>query len=211
MTDTSLAGDDLPIATARHQQGANFSIEGVFHANIIGNISYERKERIPNQGGDSSPMPENANINDVLARNLKAIMEEKGFQSQAKLAEKAGVDQKTISNYLNPAQRLEGGTAGKPRSAKLAEVESIANALGVEVWELLQPLETAERELFRTIRKALRSALEQQATTMEGRRTGQQAVMDARGASRKRQKQPADEPSTPAAKTTTKGHRPAKT
>ncbi len=78
-------------------------------------------------------------INETLAENIAhwmAMTPELG--TQAKLAAKCGVDQKTISNYLNPQQRSVGST-GRPGSAKLGEVEKIAGAFGLEVWELLKP------------------------------------------------------------------------
>lgn len=99
-------------------------------------------------------------INEVLATNLKRLMEAKvDLSTQAKLASRSGVNQKTISNYLNPQQRPDG-KKGRPASAKLAEVELIAGAFGLEVWELLvpgldpnrrptfQPLSEQERRLY---------------------------------------------------------------
>jgi transcriptional regulator with XRE-family HTH domain len=87
-------------------------------------------------------------INDVLAVNLKHFMRAKGL-TQSSLAAKSGVAQRTISNYLNPALRYaEISAKGKPPSAKLAEVEKIAAAIGIEVWELLRPLSPSEREFY---------------------------------------------------------------
>lgn len=78
-------------------------------------------------------------INEVLAENMADLMARTpDLSTQARLASKSGVDQKTISNYLNPGQRLEN-KSGRPGSAKLAEVEKIAAAFGLETWELLKP------------------------------------------------------------------------
>lgn len=93
-------------------------------------------------------------INDVLAVNLKHFMTEKGF-SQSSLAAKSGVAQRTIGNYLNAELRYaEVSKTGKPPSAKLAEVERIADGLGVEVWELLRPISPAERGFYKQIEES---------------------------------------------------------
>ena len=94
------------------------------------------------------PLP----INEVVARNLDYWMKQAGIK-QAALAEKAGVSQKTISNYLKPGQRTEG-TTGKEPSAKLAELDKIAKALHVEVWQLTRQMTARERIMYAAIEKA---------------------------------------------------------
>lgn len=78
---------------------------------------------------------ERTNVNDVLARNLRALMEKKKI-TQTVLSAKSGVGQTTISLYLNPDSR-KPGAKGKIPSAKLGEVASIAEALEVPIWELI--------------------------------------------------------------------------
>lgn len=76
-------------------------------------------------------------INDVLAENLAYYMHEKKL-TQSSLAKLSGVGQTTISLYLRPDAR-QPSASGKLPSAKLSEVESLAEALGVNVWELVRP------------------------------------------------------------------------
>lgn len=97
-------------------------------------------------------------INQVVAENLAYRMEKAGM-SQSSLAAKAGVSQKTISNYLNPEQRTEG-SKGKQGSPKLWELERVAQALGVEVWELTRRMTERERAMYDAIEKAYRGLVE---------------------------------------------------
>lgn len=93
-------------------------------------------------------------INQVLAFNLAEYMQERGLKQLA-LAKKSGVDQKTISNYLTPENRTVG-KSGKPPSAKLAEVEKIAEALGIDAWELISPLTLAQKQFYRSLEGMVR-------------------------------------------------------
>lgn len=96
-------------------------------------------------------------INEVVAENLAYRMA-KAQMSQTALAQKAGVSQKTISNYLNPEQRTEG-SKGKQGSPKLWELERVAQALGAEVWELTRHMTERERAMYDAIEKAYRELL----------------------------------------------------
>lgn len=78
-----------------------------------------------------------APINQVLADNLSRLMRERELTQMA-LAAKAGMGQTTVSLYLSPERRA-AGKSGKEPSAKLSEVQRLADALGVELWRLLQP------------------------------------------------------------------------
>lgn len=89
-------------------------------------------------------------ITELLARNLREYMNAGELSTQAALGKKSGVDQKTISNMLNPKNRAEG-TTGKLPSATLAAVEKVADALGVGVWELLSPLSRAQKDFYRGV------------------------------------------------------------
>jgi transcriptional regulator with XRE-family HTH domain len=88
-------------------------------------------------------------IVEVFAACLRHHMTDRGV-TQAELAKRSGIGQTTISLYLRPEAR--GGTvSGKTGSPTLANVEALADALGVEVWELLRVVTPAERELLRAV------------------------------------------------------------
>lgn len=61
-------------------------------------------------------------------------MREQGFSNLA-LSKKAGIAPNTIGNYLDTSPQVT--STGKERSAKLAEVERLAGALGVTLIDLL--------------------------------------------------------------------------
>lgn len=97
--------------------------------------------------------------NRTLAENLRYYMEKAGLKQQG-LAAKSGVKQTTISLYLRPEARIPGKD-GKAGSAKLTEVEQLADAFGIAVWELLRPYSPGEREAYAQIEAAFK-ALHQQ-------------------------------------------------
>lgn len=153
MTDFCLVGNGLPLPATGLQDGLDFDIEWFFHASILVKDSLNVKEHITRCLGHHGAMPEKPlPINEVVARNLDYWMKQTGIK-QAALAEKAGVSQKTISNYLKPGQRAEG-TTGKEPSAKLAELDKIAKALHVEVWQLTRQMSQRERTMYAAIEKA---------------------------------------------------------
>ena len=80
-------------------------------------------------------------LNDILATNLARLMEKSGHK-QASLAKLSGIGQTTISLYLNPGRR-QPSKSGKVPSAKFGEVETLAEVLGVEPWDLLRPHDIA--------------------------------------------------------------------
>lgn len=80
-------------------------------------------------------------LNDILAINLARLMEKTGHK-QASLAKLSGIGQTTISLYLNPGRR-QPSKSGKVPSAKFGEVETLAEVLGVEPWDLLRPHDIA--------------------------------------------------------------------
>lgn len=75
----------------------------------------------------------------MFAESLAYWMEKKEFHAQAALAKKAGLDQKTISNCLNPAQRAVTAT-GRDKTPSLGTVGRLASALGIPAWVLLRPI-----------------------------------------------------------------------
>jgi len=78
-----------------------------------------------------------APINDVLASNLARMLRSQGL-TQAALAQRAHLTTRTIANYLHPSLRAQG-MGDKTPTAKLAEVQKLANALNLQTWQLLQP------------------------------------------------------------------------
>lgn len=76
-------------------------------------------------------------VNHTLAKNIDRLMRERGLV-QASLSKKSGVAQTTISLYLNPDRRQPSKT-GKIPSAKLTEVEALADALDIPLTDLLSP------------------------------------------------------------------------
>lgn len=105
-------------------------------------------------------------INNVLARNLALFMERRDGMTQMELSVKSGVGQTTISLYLHPENRKPGAN-GKNPSAKLAEVEMLAKALGVQIWELLRDLTPEQRSAYEAIEKAFIALNPQIATTKQ--------------------------------------------
>lgn len=91
-------------------------------------------------------------INEVLARNLRRIAEEKNLNTVS-LAKACGLSQRSMSNYLSPELRTRG-KSGKAPSAKLSEVAALADALGVKPWDLLREMSDSEREMYRRIEAA---------------------------------------------------------
>lgn len=104
-------------------------------------------------------------INQVVAENLKYWMAQ-AEMTQTALGEKAGVSQKTISNYLNPDQRTEG-SKGKEGSAKLGELDRVAKALGISLWQLTREMSQAERKLYENLERAYAELIKAAALTPE--------------------------------------------
>ena len=70
--------------------------------------------------------------------------------TQAELAKRSGIGQTTISLYLRPAARTDT-VSGKAGSPTLANIEALADALGIEAWELLRIVTPAERDILRAV------------------------------------------------------------
>ena len=68
------------------------------------------------------------NTKEILSNNLKLLMKNKKC-TQVVLHQKSGVDQKTISNIINPDATKNGPT--------LVNITAVANAFGLETWHLL--------------------------------------------------------------------------
>lgn len=94
-------------------------------------------------------------LNEILAANLAHLMEKAGHK-QASLAKLSGIGQTTISLYLNPGRR-QPSKSGKIPSAKFGEVETLAEVLGVEPWDLLRPHDIAAESAPRSSVTPLRT------------------------------------------------------
>lgn len=66
-----------------------------------------------------------------ITANLAALMEERGLNSQVKLAAAAGISQTNLSNIMRCAV-----------SPTLETLSALANALHVDTWQLLAPPDT---------------------------------------------------------------------
>ena len=98
-------------------------------------------------------------INRILAENLLRCMAVRGISTQQALAKRAGLSQRAIGYYLHPEQRPPS-KSGKEPSAKLAELEQLARALGTEPWDLLRDLTDSERAFYAKIEAAYQSLRE---------------------------------------------------
>ena len=116
---------------------------------------YVRKQPIAKEIAHAVGMREKLPINEVLAANLAFYMAAAGIDTQPALAARSKVSQRTISNYLNPTRRA-AAASGKAGSAKLTEIERIASALGVEVWQLLRQGTPAEMRAWGQVEAAFR-------------------------------------------------------
>ena len=95
---------------------------------------------------------EKGSIRDVLAANLQYYMIKKGLTQKA-LGKAASMGQTTVSLYLSP-ERRKLSKSGKVAAPNLGQVEQMANALGVQLWELLRPMTPSEREAYEQIEAA---------------------------------------------------------
>lgn len=100
----------------------------------------------------------NDEINIWVAQNIAQLMEEQGWK-QASLAQKAGLSQRTVGNFLQPAYRVQSAT-GRAPSGTLTNLAKIATALEVPAWQLTRPTNKAERELYSRIEAAYRALVD---------------------------------------------------
>lgn len=101
-------------------------------------------------------------ISQLFASNLREAMKRKyglkknGEVNQSSLAEDSHVDQKSISNYLGalkPDNKLNPDALSSPSLVSLAKM---AEALGMQPWELIHPdinKAMREQELYRRIER----------------------------------------------------------
>jgi transcriptional regulator with XRE-family HTH domain len=166
MADSRFRADGFPIASPSVEGRFDFRLvdggDGLGHAPILGKNSFGVKEHFTNRVGDAHPVSGKP-ISQVVAANLRYWMEQAEL-TQAALAGRAGVNQKTISNYLNPEQRAESAT-GKLPSPKLEELDKIARALAIPLWQLVREMTEKERRLYEHIERAYSELTSTEAVT----------------------------------------------
>lgn len=155
MAHPRMAANLRPVAAVLVKEALDLGIKFGAHSRIV-TYYWNVQEHIPTEPLHARPVAEK-DINAVVAENLRHWMD-KAQVTQAHLAGLAGVSQKTISNYLNPTQRIEG-SSGKQGSPKLYELDLIARALGIEVWQLARSMTPMERTVYEAIEKAYRDLL----------------------------------------------------
>jgi hypothetical protein len=101
-----------------------------------------RKQHFATRDKNNSSM-ERKPANQVIAEALRHYMGRKW--NNVTLAKAAGVAEGTIRNYLAPEKRL-AGASGKAPSAKVTELEQLADALGIELVDLLRDESPAQRD-----------------------------------------------------------------
>lgn len=134
MTDSSSICDLLPVAAPHVERCADLVIKVDLHPPIIAKFCALDKQPIAGSPSQSSAM-EKKTLNQVLAENLAELMQNRQL-SDKQLGLKASVSPRTIANYRN-GPGTQPTHSGNERSAKLAELERIAEALGIDPVALL--------------------------------------------------------------------------
>lgn len=141
VADAGSVCDSPPVATAGLQQVADFGVKRL-HGSIIAKLCGNSKQHFATPVWPNDDMG-NKPINVVLAEALAYFMGDRWTNSS--LGRAAGVAPNTVRNYLNPEVR-DIGSSGKEPSAKLTELSKLADALGVQVGDLVTDATVEERE-----------------------------------------------------------------
>src|SRR5574337_596375 len=157
MTHAGGFGDARPLPAPLFQPRAQVRVETEDrrHAASIAKFCGERKQHFALRRSktarmaDTSPRrPANIVLGEALAHFMAA-----GHWSNVTLARASGVSEGTIRNYLAPHKR-DQGASGKAPSAKLAELDKIAEAMGLRVTDLLEDMSSDDRALLHRRRAA---------------------------------------------------------
>jgi hypothetical protein len=148
VANARLVGDALPLTTARLQSVSDNDIKGGVHCASVAKLCDLNKQHFATPFLDTLRMAKKT-ANQVLAEALRFFMGQGGW-NYTTLAAVAGVSANTIKNYCTPEGR-ELGASGKERSAKLAEVEQLADALDLHLTDLL--IDATDDERARLLRK----------------------------------------------------------
>lgn len=170
MTNSRARRNALPVPAAALKSGLDgldLAVDRVCHIASLATHCQIDKQRIATRlGHPPCVQVKNDEINVWVARNIRDLMDERGLKQQS-LAHKAGVSQRTVGNFLQPAYRNETAT-GRPPSGTLANLAKIANALQVPAWQLTRPTSKAERELYERIEAAYRALVENAPPQQQG-------------------------------------------
>jgi transcriptional regulator with XRE-family HTH domain len=93
---------------------------------------------------------EERNLPMVIAENLRLAMRQRGIENQAQLSRETGVPYATLNLYLNPERR--------PGLPNLKHLVTLAEFFRMEVWELLCPMNEAERALLKSFEAWVRAS-----------------------------------------------------
>lgn len=110
-------------------------------------------------------------LSDIVARNVKAAREHRGYTSWTALAKDADVAVNSIKHIENPSSRLP--TARGSTSPRLDILDKLAKQLGYPTWQLLTeefdpkqplaetPISRAERDLYDRIEESYKQLADQ--------------------------------------------------
>jgi hypothetical protein len=133
VADARLVGDALPLTTARLQSVPHSDIKGGVHGSSVAKFCDFNKQHFATPVRHSGRMGKKS-ANQVLAEALTFFKDAQGW-NYTTLGRKAGLVANTIKNYCS-AER-EVSPSGKERSAKLTEIEQLAEAMDLQVVDLL--------------------------------------------------------------------------
>lgn len=124
----------LPFAALALQQVPDRDIQVGAHTLIIAKFCASYTQHFAHQATDSGLMNRKS-LNQSLALNLERIMRARNLSAR-QLGQMTGLAPNTIGNYLK-ATGDQFTSKGKERSAKLTEVQRLADALNVDPLHLL--------------------------------------------------------------------------
>jgi transcriptional regulator with XRE-family HTH domain len=110
---------------------------------------------------------------ETIAENLERSMRHHGLSEQA-LARASGISPRTVGNFLRPSNRYsKSGTSRSFPSGTLANLVNLAEALGLEAWELLRKRDSARAKFLLIVEQAYidREQVEADAARKRARRT----------------------------------------
>lgn len=140
VADTAGFRNAPPVAFSLIQQGSDFDIKISAHGAIIAKICGTGKQQIAGLLSQDIAMQKKS-LNQVLAETLNKLMEQRDL-SNVRLGRTAGVAPNTIAKYRRFTGDQFTASKGKESSATLANIESIARALGVDpLYLLTDPVE----------------------------------------------------------------------
>lgn len=114
---------------------------------MLAKLCYPHKQHFARWSTETDEVPKKPAI-DVLAENLARHM---AGRTQAEIGKAADISQRGVGYLLRPDTRQASKSgAGSPTIHK---VEAVANALGVEVWELLCPMDSEMWTVFQAAKR----------------------------------------------------------